>query len=233
MEHPDEGLARFMEKNAIIRIIFPFIGWPLYLYGMPDGSHFIPFSNQRVWAESQEAQTKESIKCIISAINVVAWAAGVYYFLFPNLAAFAYYYLAPLMFFGWWLVSVTYLQHHAEDTLVYDNDNWNFVESAFETVDRKFGFGIDTLHHHITDGHVAHHLFFTKIPHYNLPIATKAIQKYMKENSLDFMYKLEKTYDFVYRTHSNFVKIGFKAHRAPPSAKSPLEAKSGDVKKTK
>lgn len=26
MKHPDEGLARFMERNAIIRVIFPLSG---------------------------------------------------------------------------------------------------------------------------------------------------------------------------------------------------------------
>ena len=41
-------------------------------------------------------------------------------------------------------------------------------------------YGIDYLHHHITDGHVAHHLFFTQIPHYNLPIATEGIRKYVQ-----------------------------------------------------
>ena len=67
----------------------------------------------------------------------------------------------------------TYLQHHSHETVVYDDSNWSFVLAAFETVDRKFGYGIDSLHHHITDGHVAHHLFFTQIPHYNLMIATE------------------------------------------------------------
>lgn len=75
----------------------------------------------------------------------------------------AYWYGAPALVYGWWLVAVTYLQHHNPHTLVYAEEDWKFAHAAFETVDRKFGWGIDTLHHHITDGHVAHHLFFTKV----------------------------------------------------------------------
>ena len=123
-------------------------------------------------------------------------------------------------------MTVTYLQHHDHDTLVYDDHDWKFVEAAFETVDRTFGFGIDEIHHHITDGHVAHHLFFTKIPHYNLPAATKAIRKYLDEHDLAYMYKHEDTRDFILRVHKYFVQFGFKATRAPVDGRRALhEAK--------
>jgi fatty acid desaturase len=41
-----------------------------------------------------------------------------------------------------------------------------------------------------------HHLFFTKIPHYNLRRATDALENYMKENGLGHLYKKESTPDF-------------------------------------
>jgi hypothetical protein len=31
---------------------------------------------------------------------------------------------------GWWLVAVTYLQHHNPDTVVYDDEDWKFVDSG-------------------------------------------------------------------------------------------------------
>ena len=46
------------------------------------------------------------------------------------MADMAYYYLAPVMVFGWWLVCVTYLQHHSENTVVYGNENWKFDLAA-------------------------------------------------------------------------------------------------------
>ena len=71
---------------------------------------------------------------------------------------------------------------------------------------------------------MAHHLFFTKIPHYNLPIATKAIKQYMNKSGLGWMYKSENTYDFVYRTHKYFVEFGFKSHRAPKAGVPAVDA---------
>lgn len=214
LQKPDEHLARMMEQYPFIRFFFPIVGWPLYLYGMPDGSHWIPFSNQRMWKDTEVAEYRN---CIISTLVVVANIAAIYYMcsLSGDLIMNAlYYYVAPWFVFSWWLVTVTYLQHHNHDTLVYDEHDWKFVEAAFETVDRKFGYGIDTLHHHITDGHVAHHLFFTKIPHYNLMIATNAIVNYLKENKLDFKYKSDITYDFPYRVHKYMVQYGLAAKRA-------------------
>jgi omega-3 fatty acid desaturase (delta-15 desaturase) len=204
---PDEGLARMAHNEPWLIVTFPLYGWSLYLFGMPDGSHYFPFSNQRLW---KEATSTERYKCLISTAVVLVNLAGIYTFC-GNFGNFAYYYLVSYLIMGWWLVTVTYLQHHSPDTLCYGDEDWKFVDAAFETVDRKFGFGLDYFSHHITDGHVAHHLFFTKIPHYNLPMATKAIKGYLAEKGLSNLYKYEETYDFVYRVHKYFVQHGFRA----------------------
>ena len=149
---------------------------------------------------------------------LLAFAAAIYTFC-GSLEKFAYYYLVPYFVQGWWLVTVTYLQHHNVDTVAYPEAEWKFVDAAFETVDRKFGYGLDTLHHHITDGHVAHHLFFTKIPHYNLPIATKVIKEYMETNKLGHLYKCENTFDFPYRVHKYMIDFGFRAHLSTDAKK--------------
>ena len=49
--------------------------------------------------------------------------------------------------------------------------------------------------HHITDGHVAHHLFFTKIPHYHLMKATKALRQKLEPFGV---YRYRKSYDFLW-----------------------------------
>ncbi|KAJ1399288.1 hypothetical protein B484DRAFT_317789, partial [Ochromonadaceae sp. CCMP2298] len=161
-------LVNSFALNPAFTVPFPFFGWPMYLLGIDDGSHFWPAKSQRLWAS---APAVESRKCILSAAVVAAFA-GLFYTLAGSLSNLALYYAGPYVMFGWWLVCVTYFQHHGPETKVYDDGNWDYVTAAFETVDRKFGKGIDHLHHHITDGHVAHHLFFTQIPHYNLPQAT-------------------------------------------------------------
>jgi len=227
LARPDEFLARTVHNNhSWVFSLFPFYGWMIYLYGMPDGSHFIPLPSQRMWKESPRV---EYFKCIFSALVVALFLAAEYFLFGSQLSSFAYYYGAPWVIFSWWLVTVTYLQHHDHNTLAYDESEWKFVDAAFETVDRTFGFGLDTLHHHITDGHVAHHLFFTKIPHYNLPIATKAIKKYMEDNELGWMYKSELTLDFAYRVHSYLLSFGFKAKT--PSASTSTNASGKTVQK--
>lgn len=214
-DRPDEGMARVFHRNWWLIITFPIYGWAVYLYGLPDGSHFFPFSTQRMW---KNTPTVEYAKCLLSSSVVLAFVAAIYLFC-GDFQTMTFYYLVPYFIQGWWLVTVTYLQHHNPDTVAYPDSEWKFVDAAFETVDRKFGYGIDTLHHHITDGHVAHHLFFTKIPHYNLPIATKAIKDYMQLNGLGHMYKEEPTYDFPIRVHSYMAQFGFRAHLSTEKTK--------------
>ena len=216
LEKPDEGWARLMEQYPSLRFFFPFIGWPLYLYGMPDGSHWLPFPSQRLWKDTDASEYK---RCLISTAVVIANIAAIYFLCEENMMNMLYYYVPSWVTFSWWLVTVTYLQHHDHDTVVYDDEDWKFVDAAFQTVDRKFGYGLDALHHHITDGHVVHHIFFTKIPHYNLPIATKALVEYLKANQLDFLYKFDLTRDFPIRVHKYMVQFGLSAKRAREVAK--------------
>lgn len=235
---PDFALARAMENYTWLRFFFPFFGWAVYLFGLPDGSHFFPWAmnqkDNRLWKESYELDNNysEHTKCIISSTVVFAYAYAFLTLCNWNWNTFSYYYLAPAIVYGWWLVTVTYLQHHDHSTEVFDNDEWNFVYSAFQTIDRKFNFGIDTLHHHITDGHLAHHLFFTSIPHYNLPIATKAIYQYMEDNKLGHMVKTDDTKDFMFRVHKYFVEFGFAAKMFDKNAPMNMVG-TGDKKKAK
>lgn len=67
-----------------------------------------------------------------------------------------------------------------ESEQTFDDADFHFATAAMETVDRSYGWGIDDVHHNITDGHVVHHLFFTKIPHYNLKKATAAIRPHLE-----------------------------------------------------
>jgi omega-3 fatty acid desaturase (delta-15 desaturase) len=165
-----------------------------------------------MWKDSPHM---ERVKCLISTAVVMAYFGLIYfYFCNSDLAVMAYYYLAPLSVFGWWLVTVTYLQHHEDDTLVYDDETWKFVDAAFETVDRDYGTMVDSLSHHITNGHVVHHLFFTKIPHYHLEEATACLQKYLSENGLMHLYKHKSTKDFFLRVHMYFYNFGFNVKKA-------------------
>jgi omega-3 fatty acid desaturase (delta-15 desaturase) len=212
IELPEYSNAKNLEENPWIRGLFPFFGWPVYLLGLPDGSHFFPFKNapfpdQRLFGEKTPA--RESAKCLVSTATVAAFAITLYRALDGDLWLMFQYYYAPVLVFGWWLVCVTFLQHHEHDSVVYNDSNWSFALAAFETVDRRFGWGIDTLHHHITDGHVAHHLFFTQIPHYNLPLATAGITSYLKEQKIDCVYKFENTFDFPYRLHKYMYQFGY------------------------
>ena len=226
---PEYALARAMEDYTWMRFLFPFIGWAVYLFGLPDGSHFLPVGfmgkeNNRMWNESIDilGNYNEHMKCLLSASVVFGFCYSLMEFVFAwDWSAFAYWYVAPAIVYGWWLVTVTYLQHHDHSTLVFDDADWNFVYSAFETIDRKFGYGIDSLHHHITDGHVAHHLFFKGIPHYNLPIATEAVYKYMADNKLAHLVKTDDTSDFPARVHKYMVQFGFAANRFSPENYTP------------
>ena len=169
--------------------LYSIVGFLYYMIGYPDGGHWIPIGG-RLWTENYSLY--RHAHCIFSSATVFAWA----YFILKTCSFDLYlvmeWYGASWFVFSWWLTTVTYLQHHddtVEDTIVYDDNSWTFAKGALQTVDRSYGYTIDTLMHNITNGHLVHHIFFTKIPHYNLELATRHLYKYFKDNGIEYKHR--------------------------------------------
>jgi len=152
------------------------------LAGVPDGGHVIFYG--RMW-EGQTMKTK--VRAALSVVVSMATAGA----LWMNLgtADFAVVCMGPWLVMSFWLFMVTYLQHHSDDGKLYTDDTFSFVKGAFETVDRSYGKLVDRMSHHMMDGHVVHHLFFEKVPHYRLEEATKALQEGLDEQGMSDLYK--------------------------------------------
>lgn len=84
-------------------------------------------------------------------------------------------YIVPYLIVNFWLVMITLLQHTHPDLPHYTDAEWDWLRGALATVDRNYGWLLNTLHHHIADTHVVHHLFST-MPHYRAQEATEAVK---------------------------------------------------------
>ncbi|WKY03479.1 hypothetical protein Q1695_004886 [Nippostrongylus brasiliensis] len=177
---------------------FPLSGWirwnPVYtIIGKPDGSHFWPWS--RLFTT-----TEDRVKCVVSGVACVICSLVALHMVDYSAYNWVKYYYIPLLFQGLILVIITYLQHTDDEIEVYEHDEWTFVRGQTQTIDRTYGLGIDYIMHNITDGHVAHHFFFTKIPHYHLLEATDAVKKILEPlKGTPYEYKSKTNYDFFFR----------------------------------
>eukprot|EP01083_Nonionella_stella_P282246 960492_1 len=160
-------------------ILFIFVGFFAHLYfGLMDGSHIVPFS------VLFHGNNKERIKCVVSTSFVVLFVCLMMAVFNGDIYSFLKYYGGCWSVFAFWIYMVTYMQHHGENgSKTYNNDTWDFVTGALETIDRTYGYGIDDMHHNISDCHVVHHLVYTKIPHYRLKEATNAIKPFLKSKN--------------------------------------------------
>ena len=79
-----------------------------------------------------------------------------------------------------WLVLYTYLQHTSPLVPHYGNEDFTWLKGALSTIDRRYPFYIDYLHHHIGSTHVLHHLNY-KIPFYYAKEATKELKSILGE----------------------------------------------------
>jgi omega-3 fatty acid desaturase (delta-15 desaturase) len=150
--------------------------------GVPDGGHV--FFYGKLWEnESFKEKLNASLSVIVSMVTAGSfwWNMGT--------ANFAVVCMAPWIVMSFWLFMVTYLQHHSDDGKLYTDDTWSFERGAFETVDRDYGKWTNRLSHHMMDGHVVHHLFFSRVPHYKLEDATKELIQGMKERKQSHLYK--------------------------------------------
>ena len=186
------------------RAITPLVNWPLYLYvGRPDGGHLFLYG--RLW---KDAKWSEMARGYMSSAVTLASMCFWYTMLSPS-SNFVACYMMPWVWYGWWLFTVTYFQHHFDEMVLFEQGAWSYVRGAFETIDRTFGFGIDNFHHNITDCHVVHHLLFTKIPHHNLRKATDAMCAGLKANGYPTLYKHEQTRDFFPKIFKFFTEHWF------------------------
>lgn len=163
-------------------LFFPFLYFFYLVTGVPDGGHV--FFYGRMWeGHSIREKADASLSVMVSCATAgLLWHS-------MGTANFAVVCMGPWMVMSFWLFMVTYLQHHSEDGKLYTDDTFTFQRGAFETVDRNYGKYINRMSHHMMDGHVIHHLFFTKVPHYRLEAATAALREGMKERGQEHMYK--------------------------------------------
>ncbi|ORY01405.1 hypothetical protein K493DRAFT_312457 [Basidiobolus meristosporus CBS 931.73] len=161
-------------------IVMLTFGWPAYLLWNASGqdygrwtSHFHHWSP--IFDPKDKWQIIASVAGVFGTLGGLAYATHVFGFM-----AIVKFYLVPYLWVNFWLVLITYLQHTDPQLPHYRNKEWNFVRGALATIDRDYGFILNTAFHHIADTHIAHHLF-SQLPHYHAQEATEAIKKVLGE----------------------------------------------------
>ena len=179
-DEPTEEYEWF-EQSGIVRFIRLVgaltLGWTLYLFfnvasrPYPEKkwvSHFDPWSP--IFSKRERVEVAISDAALI-AVGYGLAAAG-------NTWGWAWLtktYFIPYLIVNFWLVTITLLQHNHPSLPHYSDKEWDWLRGALSTVDRSYGWLLNTLHHHIQDTHVAHHLF-SQMPHYHAQEATEALK---------------------------------------------------------
>ena len=157
------------------------LGWPAYLLvdlGGPSkhekrgGSrdHFLPTSAH---FRDNSAASRFSVVVgtlgIIGMLSGLGWASSLF-----GWRLVAAVYGMPLLVVNAHLVTITFLQHTHLGVPHYREGEHTWLRGALCTVDRSWGALRDVLFHHISDTHVAHHIFH-EMPFYHASEATKAL----------------------------------------------------------
>lgn len=122
-------------------------------------------------------QARDRNGVVLSVVAVAAMGALlVALALQYSLSAVVFYYGIPYLIVNHYLIIITFLQHSDEFVPHYRPAKFQWLRGALATVDRSWGWLVDAQLHHISDTHVAHHLFST-LPHYHAQEATLALRR--------------------------------------------------------
>lgn len=128
------------------------MGGPPKYWGAKSRTHFNPnsalFKPQEYWGVVM------SDVGMILVLGLLGW--GIYA---HGFCAFFNYYFVPYLIVHANLVTFTYLHHTDVYMPHFDDNEWSWLRGALSTIDRSWGSFFDHYFHHITDTHVAHHLF--------------------------------------------------------------------------
>jgi len=216
-EEQDDLPEIFKLSYKTRNIQLPILYLVYLLVGVPDGGHV--FFYGKLW---ENEKMKEKIRAAGSVAVSMITALSLWSIM--GTADFAVVCLVPWLVLSFWLFMVTYLQHHSDDGKLYTDDTWTFVRGAFQTVDRDYGKLINRMSHHMMDGHVAHHLFFTKIPHYRLEEATKSLRDGLAKDGQSNLYKLIDTPNFTQEIVKQFDENWFFINEKQVVRSNPAEA---------
>ncbi|KAG0232589.1 Fatty acid oxidation complex subunit alpha [Actinomortierella wolfii] len=176
---------RDMDDEAPIVTLFYMVvqflfGWPAYLIVNASGQDYGRWTSHfHTWSPIFEPRNYHDV--LFSDLGVLLTLGALYYFSVKyTFLAVVKYYVIPYLFVNFWLVLITYLQHTDPKLPHYREGVWNFQRGALCTVDRSFGKILDHFFHHITDTHVAHHLF-SQMPFYHAEEATRHLKKVLGE----------------------------------------------------
>jgi acyl-lipid omega-3 desaturase len=195
--HP---LIKVAMKTRMLQL--PILYFVYLFLGVPDGGHV--FFYGRMW---ENESLKKKMDAALSVIVSFSAAGSFWYNM--GTADFAVVCMVPWLVMSFWLFMVTYLQHHSDDGKLFTDDTYSFERGAFETVDRNYGKYINRMSHHMMDGHVVHHLFFERVPHYKLEKATEALVEGLEERGHGDLYKFIDTPDFTQEIVKQFYQNWF------------------------
>jgi omega-3 fatty acid desaturase (delta-15 desaturase) len=136
-------------RYELVLYWIPLLAYHLYLIGVGDGSHFVPWVGSIGNGDQpSKAIHRGDFKDWTSTFCSIA-IPSIFCYLWANTwTDFFVGYICPLMIFNAWLTIVTFLQHHSDSVRawrdIFADDgtkttNWTFVQGAFETVDRTCG----------------------------------------------------------------------------------------------
>lgn len=191
--HSGFEIEQFFLVRMVKLVLTLLLGWPLYLLFNASSRHYDEFANHfDPW--SPIFSKRERFEVAVSDAALV----GVLYGLGALAKSFGWpwlikTYVVPYFIVNHWLVMITLLQHSHPELPHYHGKDWDWLRGALATVDRSYGWLLNTLHHHIADTHVCHHLF-SQLPHYHAEEATKVITpllgEYYKKDSRNILVAL-------------------------------------------